>query len=173
LYMGFSFQAMSLCKVRFRPHGRPKGFPIALWKPSESHLLFRVVTCLLEERFFLCCLLKIAGRGQAEGVQGAIGKPPGCPGKDKSNVQNHPQNKNTPEILRDFRVMGQGSKTLAGCRGRAPAGVWGKAPQKGYRGQRPRLGVQRAKPFGGVWGKASQRAKPPAYRPLSTQRLVK
>jgi len=33
---------------------------------------------------FFCYLLKIVGRGAAEGVQGAIGKPPGCCG---GNVQ--------------------------------------------------------------------------------------
>jgi len=116
-YVGFPFQNRLLCEVGFRPHGRPKGFPIALWKPSESHLLFRVVTCLLEERFFLCCLLKIAGRGQAEGVQGATGKPPGSLRKDKPNPSDYPKTKTPPE-KRDVlngenekpnRITGKGS----------------------------------------------------------------
>ena len=137
LCVDFSFESMFLCKVGFRPHGRPKGFPIALWKPSKSHLLFRVVTCLLEERFFLCCLLKIAGRGQAEGVQGKrtaqwavaegefpkrsgggpTGKPPGCCWKDKPNPSDYPKTKTPPE-KRDVlngenekpnRITGKGS----------------------------------------------------------------
>jgi len=80
----------------------------------------------------------------------------------RQHSRNHPQNKTPPEIRQDFRVMGQGSKTLAGvlgaapptgipkgkalwkgCRGGAPAGVWGEAPQ---------AGVQRAQPSGGGVG---------------------
>ena len=44
-----------------------------------------VLDWLLEEQFFLCYLLKIVVGVQTEGVQGAIGKPPGCSGKDKPN----------------------------------------------------------------------------------------
>ena len=43
-YIGFSFGRDFLCEVRFRPHGRPKGFPIALWKPSDASSLIWPLT---------------------------------------------------------------------------------------------------------------------------------
>jgi len=57
-----------------------------------------------------------------------------------------PQTKHPPSPS-GLGVMGQGSKTLAGCRGGGPAGVWGGAPQKGCRGRAP----------AGVWGGAPQK----------------
>jgi len=101
-----------------------------------------------------------------------------------------PQNKNTPEILQDFRVMGQGPMALAGCRGRAPAGVRGKAPLMGQgpmalagsrgsapggggggkaptwvsKGQSPLAGVSGTESPTGVWGKAPHQG--PGAEPL-------
>jgi len=44
LYSVSPLQQAIVCKVRLRPRGRPKGFPIALWKPSDASSLIWPLT---------------------------------------------------------------------------------------------------------------------------------
>ena len=63
-----------------------------------------------------------------------------APGKTRPIHKTTPKKK-SPEILQDFRVMGQGAMPLAGALGAAPpTGVWGKAPQRVSKGQSPLVG---------------------------------
>jgi len=60
-------------------------------------------------------------RMQTEGVQGAIGKPPGCSTTDNKQKTILPT-KNPPSPS-GLGVMGQGPMALAGSRGGAPGGI--------------------------------------------------
>jgi len=44
LYMGFSFESRFLCKVGFRPHRRPRGFPIVRLRFAPETRLRRLPT---------------------------------------------------------------------------------------------------------------------------------
>ena len=104
-YVGLSFHIVLLCEARFRPHGRPKGFPIgppplrsgnspsatAHWQfVSFGNLrapsVHTIRNMIVGGTVSLCYLLKKVVGVQTEGVQGAIGKPPGCTGKDKPDI---------------------------------------------------------------------------------------
>ena len=152
-------QNKSLCEVGFRPHGRPKGFPIALWKPSGSLRMkgyYPVCGGNGFHRFGKVYLQgcrpkgsrgnelpsgqspKASFRSEAEADRSE--NPLVAPGKTRPIHKTTPKKK-SPEILQDFRVMGQGAMPLAGALGAAPpTGVWGKAPQRVSKGQSPLVG---------------------------------
>jgi len=84
LYVGFSLHDVLLCEVRVSPSRATKGLsdrPLETFGPPSDE---GILACLLRKRFSLF-RQKLLTRMQTEGVQGAIGKPPGCPGKDKPN----------------------------------------------------------------------------------------
>jgi len=100
-------------------------------------------------------------KGQPEGVQGAIGKPPGCTGKDKTDAQDISK-KEHPGNPSGFPGNGSRVEDPCGVQGRSPCRGVGQSPASRspegnalWRGPgaEPLLGCgatprQRAKPFG-------------------------
>jgi len=66
--------------------------------------------------------------------------------RTKAHYERKNLHTNNPPSPSGLGVMGQGPMALAGCRGGAPAGVWGRAPHRGCRGQRPRPGSRGSAP---------------------------
>ena len=92
---------------------------------------------------------RLLTRMQTEGVQGATGKPPGCPTKDL-NQEAIPKTKQSPKPV---RAWGDGSRVEDPCgvQGRRPCRGVGRSPTKGVQGQGPRPGCRGGAPAG-VWG---------------------
>ena len=140
-----------VCEVEFRPHGRPKGFPIALGN-LRAPFGWRNINLFVERTFFTCGKVYLQGC-RPKGSRGRSESPLVAPGK--TSQMSKISFIKTPRSPKDFggRVKGQcplrgaGAEPLLGCgakphkqesRGRSPlAGMSGAAPPTGVQGRRP------------------------------------
>jgi len=133
--------AMRVGRGESRLRARPKGFPIALWKPSDARS-----ETLIEKRYFIKLLSPRRGAPSVRRDSCLAGaRMPSPKGFRKGGTPFAGWRGSAPPGSPEGKAPGgvEGQRPSRESRGKAPGGVEGQRPSRETRGQSPLVGKSR------------------------------